>query len=243
MNQVPTLVERWRHHRMRKSVNVIKELLDGCSDQDRDEWKGHAQTVLGAVRASHPTRRGVNSAIAAAFFESSALPELSDLGWNRSATSLRRVPFTLAIERNEQSVRILIAIVQLDAGKPRRKYIPGGEEDLFVVQLQKNLRRALVGSAASLAGTNGNYPQATDITRAYAFNDFDVLAVSMQPVTRSWADFRYALAAQLVPRDDQPTRIAQSQVVPLKSSDSWTDYLPACLNRLCGWTGGEVFEV
>ena len=61
-----------------------------------------------------------------------------------------------------------------------------------------------------------NYPQATDITRAYFFNDFDVLAVSMQPVTRSWADFRYALAAQLVPRDDQPTRIAQSQVVPLK---------------------------
>jgi hypothetical protein len=219
---------------MRKSVNVIKQLLEGCSDQDRDEWKDHAQTVLGAVRVSHPTRRGVNGAIAAAFFESSALPAVAYLGWKRSSTSPRRGPFNLAIEKNEQTVHIQIAIVQLEAGKPRRKYTPDGRENLYVVQLQKKLTRAAAGSNAPLAEVHNGLAETPDITRAYSFNDFDVLAVSIQPVTRCWADFRYAPSACLVRRGDQPSLIAQSQVVPLGPSGVWTDNLPACLDRLGG---------
>ena|SRR5580700_5215830 len=104
---------------MRKSVSVIKKLLDECTDEDRGEWKSHTQTILSAVRTSHPTRRGVTGAIASGFFENSAFPALAAFGWTLRR-GLPEDPFTFAMEKDGRVVRVLIASLQQESGKPRR---------------------------------------------------------------------------------------------------------------------------
>jgi hypothetical protein len=210
---------------MRKSVNVIKQLLEDCSDQDRDEWKSHAQTVLGAVRASHPTKRGVNSAIAAAFFESGAMPGIAQQGWVRTSATQTGSPFGIVLEGNGRVVRVLIAILQLEAGKPRRQRSPARREDLYVVQVQKKLSRAPVMNLASRDART----QAAGLARAYSFGDFDILAVNVQPVTRRWTDFRYTLTEWLVPCREDAGLIATEQPVSLEPASMWTEHLPTCL--------------
>jgi hypothetical protein len=213
---------------MRKSVNVIKQLLEECSDQDRDEWKSHAQTILGAIRGSHPTKRGVNGAIAAAFFENCALPAIEQHGWARATATQTNDPSSPVIEKNGRAVHVLIAILQFEAGKPRRQLSSAGREDQYVVQVQKKLSRVPVLHIEP----RDNGPRASVFPRAYSFGDFDVLAVNMQPVTRRWTDFRYTLAAWLAPFEKDTSLIAPAQSVSLESSGIWTDRLPACLDWL-----------
>lgn len=221
---------------MRKSVNVIKQLLDDCSEEDRDAWRGDAQTVLRAVRASHPSRRGVNGAIAAAFLESHALPAIAQHGWKRMPNSPSGISFSFALAKDDQTARVLIAMVQLEAGKPKRKYVPGRQEDLYVALLQKKSSRAVLVKPVPEREARETGMQLAENTRAYTFGDFDILTVSMQPVTRNWADFRYTLSAALVPRENHPSLIAQEQVVPLKPCGLWTHDLATCLAQFAGQT-------
>jgi hypothetical protein len=215
---------------MRKSVSVIKKLLDECSDEDRGEWKNHTQTILSAVRASHPTRRGVRSAIASGFFESSAFPVLAASGWTltrgRPADS-----FTFAVERGGRGVRVLIASLQQESGKPRRQGAPDQPGPVFIAQLP---RRAPVLSARSgSAGTQQKDESGKAGTdRAWWFDDFDLLAVNLHAATRRWADFSYTLAAWLRPEEGRSSAIANEQLVPLDSSEGWTTDIALCLDWL-----------
>ena len=137
---------------MRKSVSVIKKLLDECTDEDRGEWKSHTQTILSAVRTSHPTRRGVTGAIASGFFENSAFPALAAFGWTLRR-GLPEDPFTFAMEKDGRVVRVLIASLQpgavgvkkvlaeLGTKRPRKVLVLVGPEGDFTpaeVNLARN---------------------------------------------------------------------------------------------------------
>jgi len=73
-------------------------------------------------------------------------------------------------------------------------------------------------------------------TRPYRFDDFDILAVNMEPATGDWTQFRYTLARWLLPRDDDPSLILKFQPVALTPNDDWTDSLVTCLE----WLEGDV---
>jgi len=227
---------------MRRSVNAIKQLLDECSDQDRDEWKSHAQTILGAIRASDPTRGGVKGAIAAAFFVDGVMPRVVELGWKRTSEVPREAPFGIAIEKNGLVVRIVIAILQLDAGKPKRQHPRDGQGDRYIVQVQKKLSRNHAVNGGGNAGRHELVEPKVLQARAYSFGDFDVLAVNMHPVTRRWTEFRYTWSTRLSASKDHPLLIATSQLVSLESSSQWTNDFAKCLDWLFEQTTGTAFQ-
>lgn len=211
---------------MRKTVNPIKKLLEECSDQDRCEWNSHAQTILGAIHTSHPTRRGIQNAIAAAFLDTTAMEEIDRAGWTRKPDA-RHDRFTLVIEKAGRTARILIATLQLDAGKPVKKSSQAAGDSWYIAHMPRKSSKAAPGGK----GTSSRTRAAAEppATRAYSTREFDVLAVNMHPVTRTWADFRYALSRSLVLRGDSSQLIAHLQPVPVGRSDLWTSELVTCL--------------
>jgi hypothetical protein len=214
---------------MRRSVNVIKQLLEECSDEDRDQWKSHAQTVLEAVRGSHPTRRGVRGAIAAAFFESSALPAALQAGWTPDPRIPRPDPFRCAIEKNGKVARILTGVLQVEAGKPVRQVSERGDP-IYVAQLPKRPSRVRIVKSADRARPAGETLPPGE--RGWRMTDFDVLAVSLQPITRHWSDFRYTLSSWLMPSRSHAAFVENLQPVPFETSGSWTSELLTCLEWL-----------
>jgi hypothetical protein len=217
---------------MRRSVNVIKQLLEECSDEDRDQWKSHAQTVLAAVRASHPTRRGVQGAIAAAFFENSAVPAVSAAGWALAPGGHRPDSFRFAIGKEGRVVRVLIAALQVEAGKPVRQ-IAEQREPFYVAQLPKRSSRVrlVTNAGKTRAAGEAHAPGA----QGWSTSEFDVLAVSLQPLTRQWSDFTYKLAGALKPSASNAALVENLQPVSLDASRGWTNDLLTCL----GWISSK----
>jgi hypothetical protein len=220
---------------MRKTVSVIKKLLDECSDEDRGEWQSHTQTILSAVRSSHPTRRGVTNAIAAGFFESSAFPVLAQAGWmlSRSAPGSP----TLAMSKGGRVVRVLIASLQQESGKPRRHSQGEAQEPRYIALLPRKTARTPLRPGGRTGRRLEHGPQAV-VDRTFSLEDFDVLAVNLHAATRRWVDFRYTLAAWLVPRECRANLIANEQPVPLEPSRIWTSELLVCVR----WLTTEIAE-
>jgi hypothetical protein len=206
---------------VRRSVNVIKQLLEECIDEDRNQWKSEAQTVLAAVRASHPTRRGVKGAIAAAFFESSALPAAMQAGWLRASGNHRPDPLRFAIERDGLIVRVLFGVLQVEAGKPVRR-TSQQREPSYVVQLPRRPRARVVKSTGEMKTAEAPSWQGE---RGWSLADFEVLAVSLQPLTRQWSDFRYTLSGWLMPSRSNTAFVENLQTVSLDASGGWTNDL------------------
>jgi hypothetical protein len=69
-------------------------------------------------------------------------------------------------------------------------------------------------------------------TRPYRFGEFDILGVSMEPVSRDWSTFRFTLGRWLIPRAANPLWIAIYQPVSLTPDDDWTDSLAQCIEWL-----------
>lgn len=217
---------------MRRSVKVIKQLLDDCSEEDRDQWKSDAQTVLEAVRASHPTRRGVKSAIAAAFFENSAMPLALNSGWSL-VSAHRKPPSYFAMEKGGRVARILISVLQVESGKPLR-LTSGQSEQAYISQLP---RHSVRGRAANIPDRNEKSGSAVSQAEGgWLETDFDVLAVSVQPVTHHWPDFRYALSSSLAASRANPAMLADRQHVSLDPSGGWTSDLLTSLAGLSSRT-------
>src|SRR5205085_4298362 len=69
-------------------------------------------------------------------------------------------------------------------------------------------------------------------TRPYRFGEFDILAVSMEPVTRDWKSFRFTLGRWLLPRPDNSKLMRKYQPVSFMPDEDWTDSLATCLEWL-----------
>jgi hypothetical protein len=221
---------------MRKTVSVIKKLLDECCDEDRGEWKSHTQTILRAVRSSHPTRRGVTSAIAAAFFENSAFPALAHAGWSLSR-SAPESPFTFSMTRDERDVRVLVAALHQESGKPRRYSGAEAQEPRYIALLPRKVVRT-PPRPGSRPGRPSEHESRVPMNHIFSFNDFDLLAVNLQVATRQWIDFRFTLARWLAARADHSFLIAHEQPVPLEASHAWTGDLSLCVK----WLTREIPE-
>ena len=66
------------------------------------------------------------------------------------------------------------------------------------------------------------------LTRPYAFGDFDILAVSLHPSTGDWSKFVYTVGRWLVPRPMNKKVIEVFQVVSPVPDEFWTnDFLQA----------------
>lgn len=235
---------------MSESLETLKKLIDGCSEESlralrlhltrllphplEREWGIDADTILSAIdRSSDLTRRGVRSIIAEAVFVNDVAPGISGAGWQLVAFDGDH-PYDALLKKAGREARVQVKLQRLEKGVPKR-YYPRyyGESSQFVVEVQKTrtgekrLRRLPAGASemASLDDT------ATEKTRPYSFGDFDILAVNMHPSSGNWKDFRYTVGKWLLPRQKDRSLIEIFQPVAASPNDVWTDDLAVCL----GW--------
>ncbi len=179
------------------------------------QWGVPAEVILEAIsRSSDLSQRGIRGLIAEAYFETCVLPTLEQ--WEDVSPPPGNVAYDFAIRKGERQVRIQVKTQRRKAGRPMtanegyRRF----PSDLFVVETQK-----------TRSGTSSDGGD----TRPYRFDDFDILAVNMEPATGKWEQFRYTLTRWLVPREDDTTQMLKFQPVALTPNEDWTDSLGTCL--------------
>lgn len=203
-------------------LKQIEALLEGCSSEEQQQifaWlrkqctihpfekrmNASAEVILEALdRASDLTIRGIRGIIAEAAFAIEIAGKLH--GWESEA--LKGNPaFDVALSDAQGAVRIQVKMQRQEKHQPLLK---GG---MYVVETQK---------------TRGGTKEGQQ-TRPYKFGEFDILAVCMEPSTKSWASFRYTVAQWLLPRPEDAKLMRVLQPVPLNANDDWTDDLLTCI--------------
>lgn len=171
-----------------------------------------ADVILEAIsRASDFSRRGVLGLIAEASFKVKVIDQLA--GWQNHPPSTDE-PFDFRIRSGAQVVRIQVKRQRLKAGNPMRYR---GASDLYVAETQRSRK--------------GVDAKTGEDTRPYRFGEFDILAVSMQPVTGDWGSFRFVPQAWLIPRPQNPNYLQVLQPVSLEPNDDWSDNLVTAIER------------
>lgn len=240
---------------MTESLEVLKKLIDECTNDDRKtlaiylkgcgplhpletEWGIDADTILNAIRRSSDlTKRGVRGIIAEAVFESEVLPTVMPIGWNPGDTPPGDWPYDAILVKGGVSIRIQIKLQRLEKGIPKRYYPKQYPEELFVVEVQKTR------SGQRRTGETKSSEGKAEATRPYRFGDFDILAVNMHPATGQWSNFRYTVAGWLLPRAANASLIEVFQPVSITPNATWTDNLAICIDWFLSGEKKRVIEV
>lgn len=217
-------------------ASQIRELLSACTPEQRAgivrllrldfrvhrielEWNTSAEVVLEALaRAGELTQRMFKGILAEAACKVEVINKLT--GWE-DVTPSGMFPFDFLVQRGVERVSIQTKLQRRQGGKPFMYRVPGRRgpaTSYYVVETQKSRRGVGRSSAAN--------------TRPYRFGDFDILAVSMEPATRDWSQFRFTVANWLIPRPDAAELIAVYQPVSLHPNDDWTDKLATAIEWL-----------
>lgn len=188
-------------------INQIRHILARCTAQQRDEiikllrseyrihriekeWNTSAEIVLEAIARSGPlTQRMFKGILAEAAFKVEVLDKLPD--WEE-VTPPGTHAYDFAIRHGgDVTVTIQTKLQRKQAGKPFMYRIPGKRgpaTSFYVVETQKSRK-----------GTNR---ASGESTRPYRFGEFDILAVSMEPATNDWSQFRFTVGNWLIPRSN-----------------------------------------
>jgi hypothetical protein len=233
---------------MSESLEAIKKLIDGCSQEDlralrlylcsllphalEREWGVDADTILSAIsRSSDLTKRGVRGIIAEAVFVNEVAPIVAPGGWQLIASGGDR-PYDALLKNGDREARIQVKLQRLELGVPKLYYPKHYESgSLFVVEVQKTrtgekTSKRIPAGAGEPAST---IESITVKTRPYSFGDFDILAVNMHPSSGDWRNFRYTVASWLLPRRADKSLIEIFQPVAATPNKVWTDDLGLCL--------------
>lgn len=179
------------------------------------EFGAPAEVILEAIsRSSDLTKRGVRGIIAEASFKVEVLskePSIKILEIDKDE------PYDFMIEYNGKRVSIQVKMQRLKDKRPMManegyRILP---KDCYVVETQR---------------TRGGKDKDGGETRPYRFGEFDILAVSMQPSSRNWKDFRYSLGNWLLPRLENDKLLLKFQPVPIQGNPAWTSDLKTVLD-------------
>ena len=237
---------------MTHTLDEIKQAIDDLSPEDRrslrrfleqlaphkleERWGIGGSVLLDAIeKSSDLTKRGLRGILAEAIFESDVVPELRN-GWTASEINRDEdLPYDTLLIKEGRAVRVQVKLQRSEKGEPKLFHPKHYEQgSLYVVEVQKTrtgtttVNETLPDSSQKLKVTKSK----TEDTRPYRFGQFDVLAVNMQPSTNDWKSFRYTLGDWLLPRDNEPTKIAIFQPVSKLPNEVWTDDLSECLRWL-----------
>jgi excisionase family DNA binding protein len=218
-----------------KELDRLLKLLGSCRPETRREVFLHlreefpihplefelgmkAETILEAIKRANPlTLRGIKGVLAEASFEVNVVSRLA--GWTSLAVS-GNPAYDFLLDDGNGQVRVQVKLQRSKAGRP----MMANEADktlsptMFVVETQKT--RA------------GMDRKTSESTRPYRFGEFDVLAVSMHPSTRSWEGFMYTVADWLIVHSDNKTYIKKFQPVVSEPNDDWTGDFQECVRWL-----------
>ena len=213
-------------------LDEINALLPACSARAKQEllrllrrenpihgleadWNVTAEVVLEAIaRAPELTQRMFRGILAEAACKVEAVDKLN--GW-QDVTPAGNFAYDFKVQNASQIVTIQTKLQRKRKGIPLRANQVRGlrNPEQFVVETQKS-RRGL----DKATGEN---------TRPYRFGEFDILAVSMEPVTKNWTSFRFTVSRWLIPRPENRKLIAIYQPVSLQPDDDWTGDLATAI--------------
>jgi len=141
-------------------------------------------------------------------------------GWDE-VTPPGTHPYDFAIRSGGTTVTIQTKLQRKQGGVPFMYRVPGNRgpaTSYYVVETQKSRK--------------GTDRTSGESTRPYRFGEFDLLAVSMEPATSDWSQFRFTVGNWLVPRAEQSNLIAIYQPVSLVPNDDWTDSIGVAIEWL-----------
>lgn len=207
-------------------IEEVKRVLGICSREQRYEifkllrvefpihpieakYNAEAEVILEAIdRASDLTQRGVKGIIAEAVFATDIVGNLS--GWE-DITPPGDLSYDFLLKDQVGEVRVQIKMQRKKQGRPMMANEATGLSSpaMYVVETQRT--------------RGGTDPVTGQSTRPYRFNEFDILAVSMQPSTNTWNTFMYTVSNWLIPRTDNAFLLQVYQPVAPTPNDDWTD--------------------
>ncbi len=178
------------------------------------EWNIESDYILSAIQRSPDiTRRGIRGILAEAKLGTDIISPLKQQGW-REVTATTDLPHDYLIKDSQGTVRIQVKNQRREKGKPLSAKSKFKREDYYIVETQK-----------TRSGKNKD----GETTRAYRYDEFDIIAVCLQPSTGSWNDFLFTVANWLLPSDKNSAWIGTYQPVPQTKNDVWTDDLEAAI--------------
>jgi len=216
------------------AASQIREILSACTPEQRHqivkllrmeyrihrierEWNTSAEIVLEAIaRSGELTQRMFKGILAEAACKVEVIDKLA--GW-QDVTPQGMHPFDFVVQRGDVRVTIQTKLQRKERGKPFMYRIPGrrgAATECYVVETQKSRKGTDRTSGAS--------------TRPYRFGEFDILAVSMEPATGDWSQFRFTVGDWLIPRLAAADLISVYQPVALEPNDDWTDGLATAVD-------------
>ena len=173
-----------------------------------------AEVILEALDRSGPlTIRGLRGVLAESAFEVNVVSQLE--GWQVLPTP-KDPPYDFLLDDGRGPIKVQVKLQRSETGKP---------------MLTRKTGRAFLPSMYLVETDRTRTGQSKDgeDTRPYRFEDFDILAVAMQPSTQNWKNFLYTVTKWLIPRTNDDYLISQKQPVPQVPNDDWTDDFLTCV--------------
>ena len=161
------------------------------------------------------TLRGIRGIIAEAAFAAKIVGTLE--GWIDS-TPTGNHAFDFLLTDRDGAIRVQVKMQRQKAHRPMMasegsRFLPS---DVYVVETQRTR-----GGTDSTTGEN---------TRPYKFDEFDILAVALQPSTGDWSNFLYTVNSWLIPRPEDQRLLLKYQPVPKGPNSNWTDHFLTCVS-------------
>lgn len=175
-----------------------------------------AEMILEAVhRAPELTRRMLRGVIADAAFAQNVVPSLAP-HW-QDVTPEGNYAYDYKLSDKHGPLTVQVKLQRSEKGAPVIKdgarY--GFEAKVYVTETQK-----------TRTGTDAD----DNKTRPYRYDEFDILAVSMQPSTGKWNRYMYTVGRWLV-QGKNPDEMATMQPVAMDPDAFWTDDFDVAAQR------------
>lgn len=220
-------------------ADQIRQILGACTPEQRSElvrllrteyrihqiereWNTSAEVVLEALaRATPLTKRMFKGILAEAACKIEVIDKL--VGWQDVTPEGANLPYDFALERGRIRVTVQAKLQRKIKHEPMLYRVKGKRMvagSFYVVETQKT--RA--GKKRSTTASSEDQE-----TRPYRYGEFDILAVSMEPSTGDWSQFRFTVGNWLLPRPTDPRLMAVLQPVSLAPNDDWTDSLATAI--------------
>jgi hypothetical protein len=219
-------------------IENLMRMLNRCEPSQREEvfqqlrqefsihpleQKLHAKAeiILEAIhRAGGLTLRMIRGVIAEAAFDVEVVERLNN--WKKIPLS-GDLAYDFLVKDRKGQIRVQVKLQRSKMGDPwpankARKAFRSLPNDMYVVETQK---------------TRGGKKKKTGAaTRPYRFDEFDLLAVAMYPLTSRWDTFMYTVADWLMPDLKDPAEIFKYQPVASKANEDWTDSFQTAVDWL-----------
>lgn len=219
---------------MTDPIQQIEQLLAACTVEQRravfrllrQEFPIHpieadlnteAEIILEAFARNKTglTFRMMRGVIAQAAFEIEVIQNLAD--WE-DITPTGDLSYDFMLAGISGAVKIQVKLQRSKEFRPMyaneayRRF----SKNMYVVETQKTR-----GGTNLLTGES---------TRSYRFNEFDILAVAMQPSTLNWGLYMYTVGNWLIPDGRDRSKILKFQPVSMTPNDDWTDDFETCVS-------------